>query len=88
MATFYDMKSKEVHELIELLKKRPVYIEEIPIILGKENTPRVRQGLRYILIAIGTEYPLYDPAKGYYKILTDEDIENYRKEYRRRKHGK
>lgn len=71
--------------IVNELKKRSLSIGECIKVAGLENTPKGRSRLNCFLIYIGNHYPLYQPDKSLYKILTDQDLEDYRTKLRMEK---
>lgn len=71
--------------LVPELQKRVMKAGEIIKVLKEHNMNYSRGGLDNAMQVITFYYPLYEPRRGFYKILTDEDLEAYRNDLRQRK---
>lgn len=71
--------------MVEHLKIDVMTNRDILLLFNMKNTAASRATIYRMLMTIGNYYPLYEPIPAQYKILTDEDLEEYEQLYRTQK---
>lgn len=76
--------SESIYEyLVSLMLQRKVKAEEIKKVLAEKGLKSSQSAVDNCIEVISMNYPLYEcDERGFYKILTDEDLEAYRNELR------
>lgn len=72
-------------KLIRALRIEPMRHKDILLLLNMPDTHANRGKISRMLVTIGNYYPLYEPVPAHFKILTDEDLEEYEQLYRTQK---
>lgn len=76
---------KQINTLVPHLLAKTMKPMDMIECLGLPVKASSYNRLTILINAIGARYPLYEPCPHQYKILTDEDLEEYRKQLQEKK---